>query len=77
MYWEGDKGSGDRAKAACFPEASSAWNWQLPANFRTIRVEDGDGGCGSFDFGVSQEGPVGIRRLALITTAKVGKGLGP
>lgn len=26
---------------------------------------------------VSQEGPVGIRRLALITTAKVGKGLGP
>ena len=73
MHWEGDGDSGDRAKASQFPEASSTWNWQLPANFRMMRVEDGEGGSGSFDFGVSQEGPAAIRQ----SWQKWARGLAP
>lgn len=73
MHWEGGEDSGDRATASQFPEARSTWNWQLPANFRMMRVEGGEGGSGSFDFGVSQEGLVAIRQ----SWQKWARGLAP
>lgn len=73
----GEKGSGDSAEASQFPEASSAWNWQVPANFRKFIVEDGEGGGGSLGSRVSRGVPAGIGRLALICMARGSKGQGP
>lgn len=56
MHWEGDEDAGDRAKASQFQEKPALLgigNCQLI--FRIMRVEDGEGGSGNFDFEVSQE----------------------